>query len=111
MSLGGSISIKLVAQLSTYALNANSFQSFSLNPLDLVHGFTYGGLGQTTSTSLTNLKYYIMIVQVCKNVTLNGTATSASGCMNIYSVDGPASYEQNGVIEAMAHRKWNLYDV
>jgi len=70
---------------------------------DSLLGFGPAAVAGTTTSSLQSLKYYIQNVQICKDVTRNGSGFSATdGCVTIYENSAADSYSTYNIDSAMA---------
>lgn len=87
-------SLKMPIELSL-RLNAPKKEANLLTDLAAV--------GQTTSSSLSSLQYYIADINLCQEVEINGTGYSSStGCIPLYSNSEGLDHDNFKISEAMA---------
>ncbi len=101
---GGTISIQLSSTVtsSPHITNNNFFQNSIINTF--LTPSNLAAIGQTTSAGLTSLKYFITSIQICRDVTVQGTGYSnATNCIGLFSNNNLTdNYNNYTITDAMA---------
>lgn len=91
--------------------------SITVNTL-VLGSTTLNATGSSTATSLKSLKYMISSIQVCEDLTINGTGYSGtSNCSALYSADLPGALSDStqdvsmDVINAMQNGDYDSYQI